>query len=277
MHDYNDNCEHDKFIMIDDAEPIIKTSTASDVDWARSVMSIDKIWNYTRGAGITVGVVDSGIPKHNDLEIHAAHGKIDKLGHATHVCGIIASKNQKIYGLAPECKIVVYQGLDNYGCGNYGDIIDGILWCIEQGAHIINLSLGAAHKPNHDDLNNLLSIASETDAVIIAATGNSGDPIPNWPARAYGVIAVGAITHNWQRAPWSNAGHDVLAPGIVNSTYGTEFATMRGTSQAAALVTATTALLMGFYQMDSATHDVILGMLREISIMEIPIPNLIGA
>ncbi len=107
------------------------------------------------GKGIKVAIVDTGIdPNHPDFANRIAQmkdftgeGPNDNNGHGTHVAGIIggsgAASNGKYKGVAPDCMFFTAKVLRGNGSGSTSDVMAGIEWAVQQGAQVINLSLGS--------------------------------------------------------------------------------------------------------------------------------------
>lgn len=141
----------------------------------------------------------------------------DDNGHGTHVTGTIAQSTNNgigVAGIAPNCSIMPIKVLSSSGSGPYSAISDGIRWAADNGAKVINLSLGGS-QPSIT-LENALSYAYGKGVTIVCAAGNEGQPTLLYPA-AYDAycIAVGAIRYDEIRAYYSNYSNslDLVAPG----------------------------------------------------------------
>ncbi len=186
-------------------------------------------WGETKGReDIIVAVVDSGVDMaHPDLQnkiqnsgkdfINNDNDATDDLWHGTFVAGIIAAQNDNgegIAGVAWNCKILPVKVLDNSGVGSTDQVASGILWAADNGAAVINLSLGA--ETGTETLRAALKYAYDKGVIIVAAAGN-GNTNVFYPA-AYDtyVLAVAATDYNDNRADFSNFGAriDVAAPGV---------------------------------------------------------------
>ena len=238
--------------------------------WALNVVDFESSWRFSTGAGITVGVVDTGVRgTHQDLAgslvpgidlaadaatyDHAGNGEVDPAGHGTHVAGIIAAHANNgvgIAGAAPGAKIMSIRVLDASGSGSSSDVAQGIIWAVDHGARVINLSLGGGPSPG---MQIAMQYALSKQVVTFAAAGNDfGEGnLPTYPAAYPEAVAVGAVDSSLQHASFSNTGAylDLAAPGdSIWSTYGqgnAQYALMSGTSMATPYATATAALVIG--------------------------------
>lgn len=226
------------------------------------------------GAGVIVAVIDTGIDNftspHADLaaNIHATgRDFIDDdntptdvgngaalYGHGTHVAGIVAAvpNTQGIAGVAYGAKVMVIRVLDcnagNQCPGSYSDLADGIQFAADNGARVINLSLGG-QTPSLA-VRTAVQYAIGKGSVVVAAAGNdSTHLILRYPAQYSEVIAVGASDSLDHVPTFSNYGPslDLVAPGVkVWSTVpGGGYAAFSGTSQASPFVAGVAAILVG--------------------------------
>lgn len=180
----------------------------------------------------------------------------DRTGHGTHVAGTIGAvsdNNTGVTGVAWGCSIMPVKGLfrvrrlsDNRvtGVGTDADVAAAITWAANNGAHIINMSLGGPSSPTKL---NAINFAISQDCLCIAAMGNDNSSAPSYPAAYPGVMAVGAIDNTNSRATFSNRGPhiSVVAPGVnIRSTYWDDtYANLDGTSMATPHVAGLAALL----------------------------------
>lgn len=224
----------------------------------------------TKGSGVTVAVLDTGVvashpnlvrnlvPGYNALDAKlppedVADGVGNAAwGHGTMVAGVIAR-------LAPEAKIMPIRVLDADGNGSVLAVAKGIRYAVQHGARVVNLSLGGTRE--FGVLTQVLRAATDAGVVVVAAAGNDGTDIPQYPAGFTGVIGVAAADPDDRKASFSTYGSDValVAPGVgVRSTYGNGgYATWSGTSFAAPFVSATAALAL------SAQPSLTGGMVRQ--------------
>jgi subtilisin family serine protease len=193
------------------------------------------------GEGVTVAVVDSGIDAtHPDL----AGGKVvaeanfsetadatDRFGHGTHVASIAAgtgaASDGAYTGVAPGAQLLNAKVLDDEGYGLDSAVIAGLEWSVEQGADIVNLSLGAKDEPGLDPVEKAVnSLSASSDALIVASAGNVPWPTESSvssPASADAALAAGAVDDADALAEFSATGPrlgdnavkpDITAPGV---------------------------------------------------------------
>lgn len=194
--------------------------------------SADSAWNYSKGDGVKVAILDTGIDQdHEDLAGKVADNKnctdsptVDDLyGHGTHVAGIAAAATNNslgVAGLGYNATLMNVKVLDDSGSGYYSWVANCIIWAADNGARVINMSLGGPSKSK--TLENAVNYAWNKGVVIAAAAGNSGNTSPTYPAYYTRVIAVAATDNNDNKASWSSYGRwvDVAAPGVsIYSTF----------------------------------------------------------
>jgi len=230
--------------------------------WALDQVSYERAWATTKGRGVIVAVIDTGVnAAHEDLAgavlagldlVGGGDGRSDPNGHGTHVAGIIAARavnGRGIAGAAPDVKVLPVRVLDANGSGYTSDVAEGIIWATDHGARIINLSLGGTDPSQ--GMHEAIKYALSKGTLVFAAAGNSGESgSPTiYPAAFAEPVAVGAVRSDLQRAPFSNVGSyvDVVAPGdSIVSTYQSgnlEYAWASGTSMATPYAAATGALV----------------------------------
>ena len=224
-------------------------------------------WDQTKGdSGVIIAVLDTGVElTHPDIKnkivspgkdfVNGDNDASDDHWHGTHVAGIAAAETNNelgIAGVAWDCAVLPGKIIDASGEGDYGALILAIYWAVDQGAKVINLSLGGEERD--DDLLAALKDAYERNVIIVAAAGNEGGPVLYPAAYDRYCLAVAATDYNDNRADFSNMGPeiDVAAPGIdVLSLYPTwdtpagfaPYAYANGTSMATPHVAGLAALL----------------------------------
>jgi thermitase len=183
-------------------------------------------WGVTTGAGVKVAILDTGIDQdHPDLSSKVVQnqdftgsGSVDDFyGHGTHVGGIVAALTNNttgVSGVCPDCVLMNGKVLNNSGSGAYSWIANGITWASNNGARVINLSLGGTLKSY--TLESAVNYAWNHSVVVVAAAGNSGNRSKTYPAAYTNAIAVAATTNQDKKASFSNYNDswvDVAAPG----------------------------------------------------------------
>ena len=229
--------------------------------WGLFAIGADRVWTTTTGQDVIVAVVDSGSGPHPDLAENLLPGRsiigtvesqdgrdIDASGHGTHVAGIIAAvANNGIggSGVAPNAKILPVQVLDQAGQGDARDVAAGVRFAADNGARVINLSLGGATESS--SLTQAITYANDKGVLVVAAAGNGGAADkPKWPASLDLTLAVTAVDQANNATPFDQRGDyiDLSAPGanIVSTAKG-DYVTLSGTSMAAGFVAGAAALL----------------------------------
>ena len=264
-------------------------------EWLEQIHAPDA-WNAVEtpgrtssGDSIVVAVVDTGVDlEHPDLEGQLVTGRNfveteadgetvtpaddpdDQGGHGTHIAGIIAAANNSIgvRGVAYDAKIMPVRVLDARGSGSGAEIANGIQWAAENGADIINLSLGGFGNSALEE--DAIAYARSRGVLVVAAAGNESFPTAYagdsyygsslTPANIPGVLTVMAMEKtagsngdwlasfsNYDADPGEGAEYEIMAPGrLIMSTYmGGGYGTMSGTSMACPVVAGAAAVLMG--------------------------------
>ena len=229
--------------------------------WGIFAIGADRVWSTTTGAGVIVAVVDSGSGPHPDLAENLLPGRsflnsvetpegddINTSGHGSHVAGIIAAAaNNGIggSGVAPHARILPIRVLNQAGEGTTGPVASGVRYAADNGAKVINLSLGGTS--DSSNLTEAIQYATDKGALVVAAAGNGGpNDVPKWPAALDLTIAVTAVDPANKATIFDQRGDyiDISAPGteIVSTAKGDYF-TESGTSMAAGFVAGAAALL----------------------------------
>lgn len=235
--------------------------------WNLRSINVEQAWTETKGQGITVAVIDTGVSRVPDLEkteFVAGYDFVgdrpeasDDVGHGTHVAGTIAQSTNNGYGVAGiayEAKIMPIKVLAANGGGTISDIAEGIRFAADHGADVINMSLGGGGASHL--MQEAIDYAYSKNVVVIAAAGNSNQNAASYPARYPKVIGVSALDSAGDKAPYSNfgAGVDIAAPGgsesggILQETIDPEtgkavFMDYKGTSMAAPHVAGVAAMV----------------------------------
>lgn len=223
---------------VDAAETYVDTDTYA---WGlKAVRAVPPILATApwAGAGIRIAVLDTGIDLgHPDFagRVLASESFIpgqpvqDGHSHGTHCAGTAAGPKsppgtQRRYGVAHGSRLLVGKVLSDQGSGTSGQILAGIQWAIQQGAHVISMSLGSAvavGQTYYTYYEQAATTALNAGSLIVAAAGNSGWAPVGAPANSPSVLAVAALDQALQRAPFScvglngNGGEvNIAAPGV---------------------------------------------------------------
>lgn len=255
-------------------------------NWGADLVKAPEVWaNGYTGKGVVVAVIDTGVDyNHEDLKnniwtntkeiagngidddsngyVDDVHGwnfngsnnnTLDDNGHGTHVSGTIAGENNGygVTGIAYNSQIMAVKVLNGSGSGSYSAIANGIYYAVDNGANVINLSLGGDY--SNRTLKSAVEYASSKGVIVVMAAGNDGDSSPDYPARYANNsgIAVGAVDRNNNLADFSNRSGSseityVTAPGVdVYSTVpNNQYAAYSGTSMASPHVAGVVALML---------------------------------
>lgn len=135
--------------------------------------------------------------------------------HGTHVAGIAAAEVNNGNGVTGigNSSVIAGRALSERGSGSTADIADAITWAANEGADVINLSLGGGGYTN--TMQNAVTYAANQGALVVAAAGNDGSGSVSYPAAYGGVLAVSALDPDESLASYSNYGPkiDLAAPG----------------------------------------------------------------
>jgi thermitase len=228
--------------------------TYVEKQWALDRVHIPAAWTIRPTNEVAVAVLDTGIDtKHEDLagvviksiNLTTSTTAEDVYGHGTHVAGIITARTNNGMGIAGTAQHVKLLNVkiadDNGGCSSV-DMANGIVWAVDHGANVINLSL-VINLPSAE-LESAVDYAWGKGAVVIAATGNGINPAKSYPALYRNCIAVVGANAN-DRVGTGLAGKETIAaPGynIFSTLPGNKYGYESGSSMAAAYVSAAAAL-----------------------------------
>lgn len=233
--------------------------------WGLEKIGMPKAWDLTTGSkSVTVAVIDSGadlahpdlvdnlIPGHNFVTEGASPA--DDNGHGTHVSGIIGAVGNNgigVSGVNWKVKIMPVKVMDSQGSGDTGIIAQGVEYAADNGAKVLNMSLGGSRpSPCGGFYQSAIDHANSKGALIVVAAGNQppDDASQYTMANCNGVFTVGATTPSDARASFSKWGSSVhiAAPGLsIYSTWpGGSYQNDSGTSMATPFVTGAAALLL---------------------------------
>jgi subtilisin family serine protease len=227
--------------------------------WGHVNIKAPEAWSVTRGSGVTVAVVDTGADfNHPDLAANlirkAGSNMIqnksyvcpfmkankrwtsssaiaqDDQGHGTHVSGTIAAvtgNGTGVAGVAPAAKVLPVKVLDEEGSGSDSQVARGICFAADNGADVINLSLGFDPAGSvivttlGNDTEKAISYAHAKGAALIIAAGNETFPACDFPASHTKALCVGSVDRRDNHSWFSNFGTNVgvVAPGGLGSVF----------------------------------------------------------
>jgi thermitase len=232
--------------------------TYFDKQWGMQKVQAPEGWGITTGSpSLTIAILDTGVdPEHPDLidkivdDVNFCDSPTadDVYGHGTHVAGIAAASTNNgigVAGLGYDATIMNVKVLRDNGSGYHSWIAAGIIWAADNGAEVINLSLGGGESSHV--LEDAVNYAWSKGVVVVAAAGNNGNSFPCYPAGYANCIAVAATDAHDEKPLWSNYGDwvDVAAPGtgIYSTLKDDSYGYMAGTSMASPHVAGLAALV----------------------------------
>lgn len=197
--------------------------------WALSNIQAFEAWDITTGAAVPIAVIDTGVfADHPDLAgrvlpgynaINETADSNDDNGHGTAVAGLIAASTDNgigVAGMCWGCNIMPVKALNAQGGGNDAGVARGVRWAVDNGARIINMSLGGSGDSRL--LREAIDYALARNVLVVASSGNerSEGNAPNYPAAYPEVVAVGATGNTDVVTGFSNTGDyvDLTAPGV---------------------------------------------------------------
>lgn len=180
-------------------------------------------WRAGGGRGVVVAVIDTGVTPSDELTnllpgksfVPGTSSAADDHGHGTHVAGTIAQATNNgvgVAGVAPNATILPLKVLSASGSGQTSWIAAAIDHAVDEGAQVINLSLGGGHS---DVLVKAVERARAHGVIVVAAAGNNGTEGLGSPADAEHTLAVSALGPDDALAPYSSWGKgvEIAAPG----------------------------------------------------------------
>lgn len=221
------------------------------VDWAVEAYGIPSLWKQTKGEGVRVAVVDTGISKHPALDDAVEEYRnftsdsdvLDSNGHGSHTAGTIGARRGLAKGIAPATKLLSLKVLGHSGMGSNSAVAEAVRYATEAKVDIISMSLGST-RPDAQ-LHEAIRRAYDHGIIVVCAAGNDGGAV-NFPAAFQETVAVGAVDKNGNLCEFSSRGKEiaVAAPGaeITSTWLAGGYATVSGTSMAAPFVTGVLAL-----------------------------------
>ncbi|MFQ6026862.1 MAG: S8 family serine peptidase, partial [Dehalococcoidia bacterium] len=219
------------------------------VDAADIAAELNKVWGVKDigsgqvhaegnvGAGVKVGIIDSGIVfNHVDLPIQYGNSfdfvnndptPEDENGHGSHVAGTVAGTrdNGGLVGVAPGVQLHIYKVLGSGGSGSFSNVIAAVEMAVDDGVDVTNNSYGSSQNPG-GLVQAAFDIAAAQGVLHVGAAGNSGNPKGKgnniiYPARYGSVMAITATDINQNRASFSSTGDtaEAAGPGVnIHST-----------------------------------------------------------
>ncbi|MEV4214050.1 S8 family serine peptidase [Micromonospora sp. NPDC049662] len=251
--------------------PARAADTVRGLQWYLDTLKIPQAHEITKGRGVTVAVIDSGVDaKHPALAGQLAGSasvvpagsptgwadRDTKDGHGTSMAGLIVGRGgdrNRQLGIAPEAKVLPIALSGSEGDGDDGEVAQDIRWAADAGADVISLSIGF-EQPASTRIVEAVQYALSKNVVLVAATGEGGRTVDS-PANAPGVIAVNATTRSGGLSRASVAGSEVAlaAPGddiiapVPTAVEDNGYALASGTSQATAIIAGLVALVRARY------------------------------
>lgn len=231
-------------------------------EWYIPYTQADKAWSLINPKKeVKVAVLDTGVDyTHPDLTnrvdiedgynfVNNNYDIMDDNGHGTHISGIISAQANNGVGLVGitgnlDVKILPVKVLDESGYGETINIVKGILYAVENGADIINLSLGVQEKS--ELIAKAIDYAKSKGVFVVAAAGNDNENSDNFSPAGDGAFTVSAMNYDYRKAYFSDYGNSikVAAPGVqILSTVPGGYEAWDGTSMAAPIVSGIAAML----------------------------------
>jgi major intracellular serine protease len=247
-----------------------------DNDWHIRKFGIDKIWLETKGKGVTIAILDSGISDHPDINPEfiidsrnflyngndeEERKKVpDRIGHGTHCAGIICAQGIKAFGVAPEADLMVGKIVDTSLGSDPSAFVNGLEWAYRSHADVISVSV------NPDDLDDgtvkkIENLDQQFGGILVGALNDAGDmgfDVEYYPYKFSTCLGVGAVDPDFMMDPLTcrSSNLDLLAPGhgIYSTWTGNGYETLSGCSMAAPFVAGVLALAISYLRNKKRTY-----------------------
>lgn len=235
------------------------TTRRQVLPWGVKRIGAPVAWAQSKGKGVRVAVVDTGIDLNHPNLLPNLRGGInlvrpgrppsDDNGHGTHVAGTVgaADTGRGVIGVAPEAHIYAVKAFDRAGAAPASRIIGAIQWCLDHSMKVINLSFGSDE--DNAALREAVALALRRGVILVAAAGNQRRAGVDVPARYDDVLAATATTRADRIVGYAARGPeiDLAAPGYdtLSTGRGDTYHRLAGTSMAVPHVAGTAALIFG--------------------------------
>ncbi|OEK04408.1 S8 family serine peptidase [Roseivirga misakiensis] len=241
-------------------------NTDDIIDWSKQIANLPKVWQQTKGEGIKIAILDSGITEHADFD-GAIKGCVnytrepdmtDNENHGTLIAGIVGARinNTGVLGVAPKCDLYIAKVMDANKNYDTEHVVQGLEWALKKDVDIVSISLGMTeyHQGIHDAIKDLVSANKH----VICSAGN--DRKLTFPASLPETIAVGSIgKYLISRSGYLGCGLDFVAPGVGLWSIN-RFARLHyiqsGTSFAAPFIAALSALILSKHRKTTSRTEV---------------------